>query len=124
MSKVEFDTGKAIAIMEQEIQRGYQAAPQWWKDDAYATIENDVTVNLPEFHVDEVWKANPSLLNGDTDKRAIGGVLKKAEAAGLIRKQSCVTCSRTKVGRSDRVGNNSTLGTIWESVHYKKPVKV
>ncbi len=123
MSKLEFDAGKASAIAMEEIERGYQAAPQRWKDEAYDTIENDVTVNLPEFHVDEVWKANPSLLNGDTDKRAIGGVLKKAEKNGLIKKQPCITCGKDKIDRSDRVGNNGTLGTIWLSVHYKKPTK-
>jgi len=123
MSNVEFDADKSIEITAKEIQRGYQAAPDWWKDDAYATIEGTVTVNLPEFHVDEVWKANPSLLMADVDKRAIGGVLKKAEKDGLISKQPCASCGKDKTDRSDRVGTNSKLGIIWKSVHYKAPVK-
>ena len=87
-----------------------------WKDDVYFTIENDVTMQHFEWHVDQIWEANPSLLTGykHVDKRGVGAVLKEAEENGLI-------VNTGGFRRSTRKGNNATLGVVWQSVHYKKP---
>jgi len=118
MRELEFDEDKSIAAGIAGAERAYKATTQEWRDRTYEVIKNKVTVNLPEWHVDEVWKADPSLMDG-TDLRAIGGVLRKAVKDGLIEKIPCPTCSRYKVGRSSRVDNNGTFGTIWRSVNYK-----
>ena len=115
MNNLEFDAKKAIQGGVVGMRRAYNAASQTWKDDAYDTIER-ITFKLPEWNIDEVWKENPSLMDGITDLRSIGGVLAKAKKNGLIE------TIPGKFVRSTRVGSNAKIGPVWRSVHYKKPV--
>jgi len=63
--------------------RAYRGATQDWKDRAAMALANVILSNT-EFTTDKVWAADTSLDDGVTENRAMGGVMCKAKAKGLI----------------------------------------
>jgi hypothetical protein len=83
----------------------YRGATQDWKDRAATALDQVISANT-EFTTDKVWAADPSLDDGITENRAMGGVMSKARAQGLI-----VTTNRTEP--SSRTVSHSRPLRIW-----------
>ena len=73
--------GQAEAV--KGMNRAYRGANQDWKDRAATALALVISANT-EFTTDKVWAADPSLDDGVTENRAMGGVMSKAKSQGLI----------------------------------------
>jgi hypothetical protein len=73
--------GRAAAV--EGMNRAYRGATQDWKDRAAVALEK-VIANHRYFTTDKVWAADPSLDDGITENRAMGGVMSSAKSKGLI----------------------------------------
>lgn len=74
---------KGYAAGVKGMNMAYKAASQDWKDRA-ATALTQVIAKVPEFTTDMVWAEDPSLDDGVTENRSMGGVMVAARKAGLI----------------------------------------
>jgi hypothetical protein len=73
--------GQAAAV--KGMNKAYRGASQDWKDRAAFAV-SCVILHNTEFTTDKVWAADPSLDDGVTENRAMGGVMSKAKSQGLI----------------------------------------
>ena len=77
--------GHAAAI--KGMNKAYRGASQDWKNRAATALAQVISTNT-EFTTDKVWAADPSLDDGVTENRAMGGVVTSAKAKGLIKATS------------------------------------
>ena len=74
---------KGYAAGVRGMNQAYNAATQDWKDRAMSALLM-VIARIPEFTTDMVWAEDPSLDDGVTENRSMGGVMTAARKAGLI----------------------------------------
>lgn len=94
-------------LLEKEvaISSAYHAAPGYWKVEAFDAVEQ-LCQKQRFFTADDVWDL---VDRGIPERRALGGVMRKAQFAGLCR-------STDRVRKSVSSVNHHRPLTVWESL--------